>query len=175
MWSESRFRRSRGSSGLAVWNRSDGVPSWSSLWDGLALFITAAMPATSDGMENNLIEVSTGWISECGWLSLMIAEQEFVLNAYVMFTGDSIPNLLSMMNFEKADELSCEWASNIWAVFWIGLGYPWADSSCLFQLSSNPFKNCCCNRLVCFKSKEPSVLLKTLWVFKVSCGADSPD
>lgn len=101
MESENSFQRSRGGSGPAGRNTTGGMPSSPGLWNGLAYFITAVMPATSNEPEDSLAEVSIGWISECNRLSIMGAGKKQVLNAPAMSLGDYRRKVPNKMKFEN--------------------------------------------------------------------------
>lgn len=60
-------------------------------------FITLIKPAKSNEMENNLTEVTVGWISECGILPLLRVEETYVLIASAISTGNSALRVLKMM------------------------------------------------------------------------------
>lgn len=50
MKGKNRCRRSRERSGPELRNRTNGMSSGPGLWNGLARFVTAMMPATLNGM-----------------------------------------------------------------------------------------------------------------------------
>lgn len=108
MEKENRFRRSRGRCGSAVRNGTCGMTSSPGLWDGLALFIIIMMQATSSEMEDDVIGVSIGCISECDLLSVIRTEEKYAWNASVMSTGNSTRKLLDIMKFGMAQEMDCE-------------------------------------------------------------------
>lgn len=70
---QNMFKRC-GRSGLAKRNKIDIILSGPSLLDGLVHFITVTMAATSNEIENNLTQVSMGWISGGSGLSAMEVE-----------------------------------------------------------------------------------------------------
>lgn len=112
------------------------VPSNLSLWNGFTHFITVTkIPATSNGMKNNLTEISVGWISECIWLSLMWVKEKHVLNASALSAVYCMPEMLKMMTSGIAEQFGCERASNIWEVFWVSLVNLRADIFCILKFS----------------------------------------
>lgn len=90
----------------AEWDLWDDInPGW---WDGLAFFIIIMMQATSSEMEDDVIGVSIGCISECDLLSVIRTEEKYAWNASVMSTGNSTRKLLDIMKFGMAQEMDCE-------------------------------------------------------------------
>lgn len=82
------------------------------------------IPATSNQLENNLTEVSMGWISECSRLSLMSAEEKCVLNASAISAGGTMCKIVNMIHFGMLTDLGCQRALAMQKVFRTVLGNP---------------------------------------------------
>lgn len=132
--SGNRYGLNKGRSAPAMRIRTGGMSSHPSPWDGLAHLFTFFM---SNELEDNKVEVSMGWFSECNRFLIMRLEGKFTLNASSISSRDFMHKLLNMMNFGTADELDCEGALKVCKAFQSGLGDPRANLSCLLKFSSD--------------------------------------
>lgn len=86
----------------------NGMGYYQVMWNDVTYFVFVMTLSTLNRMEENITEVSMGWISECGRLFVMRVEKYALNNSAV-----PMRKKLKMIKFRTADELGRKQALKI--------------------------------------------------------------